>query len=610
MKIGVKISLTAFLLFLIVSVIAYAGDAGRESQFSIGSGVRAVGIGGGFVAMADDASTVYWNQAGLAHLEYQEFDFMHVTLFEGTIYDVATYVYPHPWLGGFGISFMRLATNDIIKRVDWVEEDEFGYSISQMIFGYGRTLVAGVSFGTALKIINQSLDNNSTYGFGLDLSLLKPVSDEITAGVIFQDIIAPHLRLNNRTEITPHTIMIGVALHNPLHFRTFESNVNVALEIPDDRSPLIHFGCETIYNRFDLRAGYDRDNLTFGFGFNHHRFRFDYAYRIMDGITDSHRFGLSIKIGTSVSDKIVRENELRDVMGNDLILDDRTRQLNYYKNYADRFYETKELDSALSYYFRALAYQPNNRDIINRIEDITKTHELLASREKIRFSIEKTQQSLLDNYYIRAVEFFEQDQPAVSLALINQALFISADNPKFLSLKKQINETIANRIGDLLTEASRAESDGRLSDAIRIYNRILQLSPDNVIAEEMLNKATLTIDVIKTISRGLESYHRGDYSKARRYFEEVRANDKTNIIAKEYLDKIAVLTGQPESTDQDELKRDVETWKIYLNALRHYQNGEYEEAIKLWKKILEKYPGNEETLENIRQAKLRMTPEE
>jgi len=610
MRIGVKIFLTVFLLILIVSVIAYASDAGRESQFSIGSGVRAVGIGGGFVAMADDASTVYWNQAGLAHLEYQEFNFMHATLFEGTIYDVATYVYPHPWLGGFGISFMRLATGDIIKRVNWVEEDKFGYSISQMIFGYGRTLFAGVSFGTALKIINQSLDNNSTYGFGLDISLLKPVSDEITAGVIFQDVIAPHLRLNNRTEIIPHTIMIGVAMHNPLHFSTFENNINVALEIPEDRSPLVHFGCETIYNRFGLRAGYDRDNLTFGLGFTHHRFRFDYAYRIMDGITDSHRFGLSAKIGTSVSDKILRENELRNVMGNDIILDDRKRQLDYYKNCADRFYETKELDSALSCYFRALAYQPNNQEIIDRIEDITKTHELLASREKIHFSIEKTQQSLLDNYYIRAVEFFKQDQPNVSLSLINQALIISVDNPRFLSLKKQINETIANTIGDLLKEASKAEDEDRLSDAIRIYYQILQLSPDNVIAEEMLTKAAVSIDIIKTISRGLESYYRGDYSKARRYFEEVRANDSNNIVAKEYLDKIAVLTGQPESTDQTELKRDVEAWKIYLNALRYYQNGEYEKAIDLWKKILEKYPGNEETLENIRQAKLRMTPEE
>ena len=37
MRIGVKIFLTVFLLILIVSVIAYASDAGRESQFSIGS---------------------------------------------------------------------------------------------------------------------------------------------------------------------------------------------------------------------------------------------------------------------------------------------------------------------------------------------------------------------------------------------------------------------------------------------------------------------------------------------------------------------------------------------------------------------------------------------
>ncbi|UCD93960.1 MAG: UPF0164 family protein [Candidatus Zixiibacteriota bacterium] len=63
---------TAISLCLIMSVMhgpSFAGDAGQESPFSIGSGVRALSMGGGLVAMADDASKFYCNQAGLALLE-------------------------------------------------------------------------------------------------------------------------------------------------------------------------------------------------------------------------------------------------------------------------------------------------------------------------------------------------------------------------------------------------------------------------------------------------------------------------------------------------------------------------------------------------------------
>ena len=63
-----RIIFLSLALIIAVSTLVLAGDGGRESQFSIGSGVRAVGMGGGFVGLADDASAIYWNQAALARL--------------------------------------------------------------------------------------------------------------------------------------------------------------------------------------------------------------------------------------------------------------------------------------------------------------------------------------------------------------------------------------------------------------------------------------------------------------------------------------------------------------------------------------------------------------
>ena len=49
-------------LFAVVLSLAFATQT--EAQSSLG--VRANGMGGAFVGVADDASAVYWNPAGLA----------------------------------------------------------------------------------------------------------------------------------------------------------------------------------------------------------------------------------------------------------------------------------------------------------------------------------------------------------------------------------------------------------------------------------------------------------------------------------------------------------------------------------------------------------------
>ena len=50
-----------FALFLFVALTASA-----QAQTFGGVGTRAEGMGGAFVAVADDASAVYWNPAGIA----------------------------------------------------------------------------------------------------------------------------------------------------------------------------------------------------------------------------------------------------------------------------------------------------------------------------------------------------------------------------------------------------------------------------------------------------------------------------------------------------------------------------------------------------------------
>ena len=605
MKQDFGILLLSIMLLLILAGPGYSGDAGRESQFSLGSGVRAVGLGGGFVGIADDASAIYWNQAGLALLQNQEFNFMHATLFEGSIYDVANYVYPHQKLGGFGASFMRLGTGNIIKRVDWNESGEIDYSISQMILAYGRKLEGGFCIGTALKIVNQSLDNNSTYGVGLDLSFYRPVYRNVTAGILFQDIVSPRLRLGSNPETLPYDVYFGAGIRDLSILRNLRYNVNLAVEKPEDRSVKMHIGLETIYrNWFDFRTGYDRDNLTFGMGLYLGKMKFDYAYRIMNGITDSHRFGFSFRIGMSIAEKAQREIDLQKAHGSYIILNDRQQQFEFYKGLADSYYLKNNLDSAYVYFNRALAYKDDDPDTQGKIARINTVRQNLMEQQRTAISEEQLNRSILDGYYVRAEELYNQELYQASLNIAEVALKTDPADGRFVTLKDNASRAIEVKVMTLLNEADQAEKQGRMAEAVAAYNKILVLSPNDLTARKLAGEVGNAIDAARLISSGVESFYLGRLSLAEMNFNDVLKIAPDNIVAREYLNKIAALREKP--SEQGDLEKDETVWKIYLDALELYRNGDYEKAIGLWQEVLKYYPGNQQTLNNIEQARLRL----
>ena len=60
-------------LFLVLLLLALAtGALARENYNLTGQGARAMGMGGAFIGIADDATAISWNPAGLAHLDRPE----------------------------------------------------------------------------------------------------------------------------------------------------------------------------------------------------------------------------------------------------------------------------------------------------------------------------------------------------------------------------------------------------------------------------------------------------------------------------------------------------------------------------------------------------------
>ena len=81
-----RIALAAMAL-LILPLRPCAAEPFAGEFMTLGAGARAIGMGGAYAALADDASAAYWNPAGLAQLDRTQAAFMHSTLHGLDAYD-------------------------------------------------------------------------------------------------------------------------------------------------------------------------------------------------------------------------------------------------------------------------------------------------------------------------------------------------------------------------------------------------------------------------------------------------------------------------------------------------------------------------------------------
>jgi hypothetical protein len=91
----------------------YAGEF-----MKIPVGARAIGMGGAFSAVTDDATAPYWNPAGMVYLPYREAMLQHAEQFGSLLnHDVGSMVYPLKGEKGkllaIGGTLIRLGTDNI-----------------------------------------------------------------------------------------------------------------------------------------------------------------------------------------------------------------------------------------------------------------------------------------------------------------------------------------------------------------------------------------------------------------------------------------------------------------------------------------------------------------
>jgi hypothetical protein len=294
----------ALLLFAGTAGTAQAQSEAGAASLLIAPGARSDGMGRAFVAVSNDANSVWWNPGGMAFARGRDASFMYTQLVPDLADDVnfsyLAYVQHVEGWGGIGGSVGYLsygksqATDDLGNDIG-----EFtSYEIAPTI-AFGTEAVSNLGIGVALKLVRVdlapafvSLDGRAGRGttFAADIgALLKAPVIKSSFGAVIQNL-GPNIAYIDEDQSDPlgRNLKVGVA------YAPYETEVHRVLVVADANRFLLpgrtlavdvwNAGAEYEFNRLlALRIGYISDprgtieDLTFGLGLGYRGFRFDYA---------------------------------------------------------------------------------------------------------------------------------------------------------------------------------------------------------------------------------------------------------------------------------------------------------------------------------------------
>jgi hypothetical protein len=294
------------LIFALINfaTLAYSAENPASTGLSflkLGAGSRAVGLGEAYTAIANDASSTYWNPAGLTNLSGTELMFTHNKWLQDITNEFAALGFGSG-KNAFGVSFMSNSIGGIERRVIASTEPLDVLTAHDIMFGlsYARGFGENLSAGATVKYIYQKMYIESASGMAIDVGLqYKTPLEGLKTGAVFQNF-GFMSKLREESTKLPQTIRLGFAYEIP--FQILNGKFLLAadwMKILESTSHL-NFGFE--YNfikyfalRFGYQTGFEDKGIQGGFGVSFNRYRLDYAYvPFTSDLGNSHRISFGI----------------------------------------------------------------------------------------------------------------------------------------------------------------------------------------------------------------------------------------------------------------------------------------------------------------------------
>jgi hypothetical protein len=314
--------LTTLMCLLGLASVAQAVNYTNE-VLAIGVGARALGMGGAYVAVADDSTAVYWNPAGLTHVQHMEVAAIQqgrddTALNFGTNQVGSQYFFMSgaatlPDIGSLGLAVMRFGVGNIDQTTSQGGSGPpnvigtFSEQDMAVLLGYAHNIGKAFSVGVTAKslwggtngLVSDPADGitgdaNYSY-FGADLGILAKFGEMsqslegLVLGVNLQDAVNTGVNWNTDggAESVDMNAKAGLAYSLPFDFlKDSRSSITLAVDADPKYSTLMHYGIEYWYKdvlamRAGVRqftAGTQTNEPSFGASFRFYMLQVDYAF--------------------------------------------------------------------------------------------------------------------------------------------------------------------------------------------------------------------------------------------------------------------------------------------------------------------------------------------
>ena len=177
------------LLIMVSLIFAQNNVATTSAAFlEIGPGARSLGMGSAYVSVANDASSLYWNPAGIVNVSRPEVQSFYTPWLVETDYYYNTAVVPLGPYGNLGFSFTAITMDEMIVRtVQDPEPSDYGQKFDagniSMGIAYAKKLTDRFSFGFQTKFIQESIWQMNAQGFAVDIGTLFITKRDLRIGM-------------------------------------------------------------------------------------------------------------------------------------------------------------------------------------------------------------------------------------------------------------------------------------------------------------------------------------------------------------------------------------------------------------------------------------------
>jgi hypothetical protein len=316
-----------FVLFLILAscIISVKPSFSLTADpMDLSVGARSMGMGKAYVAVAEDAETVFVNPAGLGAISSLKLGSMYTSLLDDVNYTVISGVYPMDNNSGTlgagiinqAVSSIPLYSNEGTPEGNGTYGDNVffvshGFDLSKKGLSNTNNLYGGYTLKYFMKSASghDATDMTGT-GFAADLGLLYKPKGYISYGLSLQNILAGTMsyasgeedQIDSAMKIGTKISLLGDAQGGDAVYQN-DSKVDLALDydiglrgkIPGTAHVGVEYKPQMGVNFIDkiltLRAGINQiptpagniSNMTMGVGINYQGVEFNYAYSPMYG---------------------------------------------------------------------------------------------------------------------------------------------------------------------------------------------------------------------------------------------------------------------------------------------------------------------------------------